>query len=126
MTPRGKRMRSGQLRDFFADSAVTRFRRSNALLTLLYRMTDGRPTCTAFIVSKVVGNAVERNRVKRRLRATYRVQQRQVREGFELVFLARATVVTATPAEVTASMLSLLHRAEARAPCQTATSRRES
>src|ERR1700694_3026365 len=42
-----------------------------------------------FIVSKRVGNAVTRNRVRRRLRETLRLLQPQLVSGYDLVWIAR-------------------------------------
>ena len=48
-----------------------------------------------FTVSKKVGNAVRRNRVKRRLRAVAeQVLPENVRPGFDIVMIGRATTAT--------------------------------
>jgi ribonuclease P protein component len=63
----------------------------------------------AFSVSKRVGNAVKRNRVRRRLREILRVQP--LLEGFDIVVVARPQAAEADFQSLKAEMLMLLKRA---------------
>lgn len=52
-------------------------------------------TRAGFTVSSKVGNAVVRNRIRRRLRELYRTRRAQLPEGLDLVFIARNSAATA-------------------------------
>lgn len=71
---------------------------ANRYLVLYYfpRSESGGPdgpggrSRVGFSVSKRLGSAVERNRLKRVLREAYRLDEDHVRAGVDLVFIARA------------------------------------
>ena len=64
----------------------------------------------AFAISKRVGKAVTRNRVRRRLREILRALP--VREGFDIVLTVRPEAATATFQELTTELEMLLNRAK--------------
>ena len=64
-----------------------------------------------FSVSKKVGKAHDRNRVKRRLREICRLRGGQWRQGFDAIFVVRAASGAATYAELDAALCDLMRRA---------------
>lgn len=64
--------------------------RSFVLLWLRHGPAPGR---AGFAVSRRVGGAVDRNRVRRRLREAYRRVQDRIPEGMDVVFIGRALVL---------------------------------
>lgn len=77
-------------------------------------VTDSRaglPPRVGFVVSKAVGNAVVRNRTKRRLRAAVATELAGIPAGVDVVVRAQPDASGATFAELTESLKPLLHKA---------------
>jgi ribonuclease P protein component len=69
-------------------------------------------TRCGFVVGKRVGDAVERNRARRRLREAVRLAFDRITPGWDLVFVVRSPAVsTVTFTELQATVEQLLRRA---------------
>ncbi|MFN0072118.1 MAG: ribonuclease P protein component [Chloroflexota bacterium] len=64
-----------------------------------------------FAVSKRVGSAVVRNRVRRRIREIIRLRQHDLTPGFDLLFIARQPSATVTWVALRGAIEGLLRRA---------------
>jgi ribonuclease P protein component len=71
---------------------------------------DG-PSRSGFVVGRRIGNAVARNRVKRRLREAVRARYAGLASGFDLVWIARPPIATAEFAAIGAGVDEVLRRA---------------
>jgi len=58
----------------------------------------------AFLASKKVGGSVVRNRARRLMRESVRLMEKEFETGFDLLFIARATIVGTKRQEVSRSM----------------------
>ncbi len=65
-----------------------------------------------FITGKKVGNAVKRNRARRLIREAVRHRLAQVKPGWDLVWIARPSIVEATAATVAQAIDEALRRAK--------------
>lgn len=64
----------------------------------------------AFVASRRVGKAVQRNRARRLLREVIRQRMAEIKPGWDCVLIARREIVGASFAEVETAVLSLLFR----------------
>lgn len=65
---------------------------------------------TSFLASKKVGNSVQRNRAKRLMRESYRLNSDKFRSGFDLIFVARNTINGKKQKDVEKSILNAAKR----------------
>ncbi|HEU4808584.1 MAG TPA: ribonuclease P protein component, partial [Homoserinimonas sp.] len=84
---------------------------STPLLVLRARRTDGPVTRIGLATPATVGGAVERNRVRRRLRELVRTRHGGMGAGWDLLVITRPGAATATFAELGAALDTLLVRA---------------
>ena len=86
------------------------------LLTLGVLASSPGPVRAGFVTSKKVGNAVGRNRVRRRLRAIFRRHQHEITPATWVITIARPPAARATSAELEQEWLRLAKRASILAP----------
>ncbi len=72
--------------------------------------TDEPVTRFGFTTSRAVGNAVVRNRVRRRMREV--IPSLPITQGWDIVFNSRVKIATASYAQIRMRMKDLLERAE--------------
>ena len=65
---------------------------------------------TAFLASKKVGNSVARNRARRLMKESYRLSRDRIKDGCDLIFIARTTINGKKCGEVRRSIESGLRR----------------
>lgn len=103
-----KELRLRRRKDFAAVYREGRVQ-SNHLLVLRVLPNEARVPRWGFVAGKVVGGAVVRNQVKRRLREAARALP--VRDGFDIVVGARKPAVGAGYQKLSAALTSLATRA---------------
>lgn len=84
---------------------------ANSYLVLYARKNHTATNRVGITVSKKLGGAVVRNRVRRRLREVYRLHEQQFVPGWDVVVVARSRCVTASFEKLTHAYLSLAEKA---------------
>jgi ribonuclease P protein component len=84
---------------------------SDELLVLCFLPNGLAYNRFGFSVSSRIGNAVERNRIKRRLREAMRLRMDSIKPGWDLVLIARNPIRSADYQEMDAACARLLRRA---------------
>ena len=80
---------------------------ANSYLVIYCRKNGGTENRIGYTVSKKLGHAVVRNRVRRRLREIYRLHETEFLPGRDLVVVARSRTVGAPYAKLERAFLSL-------------------
>ena len=83
---------------------------ANSCLVLYARKNRTQTNRVGITVSKKLGNAVIRNRTRRRLREAYRLNELRFTPGWDIVLVARSRAVDAPFEKLTASLLTLAQK----------------
>ena len=78
------------------------------LLVLVYTRNERLQTRAAVVASKTIGNAVTRNKVKRRLKSCLDQLWQNVDQQYDLIFYSRAAIVDANITEIYSAIEHLL------------------
>ena len=84
---------------------------ANSCLVLYARRNRTGSNRVGITVGKKLGHAVVRNRVRRRLREVYRLNEALFTPGWDIVVVARSRAVKAPFSQLTAAYLSLAKKA---------------
>ena len=84
---------------------------ANSYLVLYARRNRLAQNRVGLTVGKKLGSAVVRNRVRRRLREIYRLNEMRFAPGWDIVIVARSRCVTAEFDKLTHAFLSLAEKA---------------
>ena len=84
---------------------------ANSYLVLYARKNSSATNRVGVTVSKKLGHAVVRNRVRRRLREVYRLNETRFVPGWDIVVVARSRCVNASFSTLTQAYLSLAEKA---------------
>ena len=84
---------------------------TNGYLVLYARRNRTNTNRVGVTVSKKLGHAVVRNRVRRRLREVYRLNEAKFSPGWDIVVVARSRCITADFGKLTQAYLSLAEKA---------------
>lgn len=80
-------------------------------LIVLHYLANGQEVCrVGYSVSKKLGNAVVRNRVKRRLRESVRSVAKEIRPGHDLILSARVRCRSAEYRDILAAVVNVVTR----------------
>lgn len=86
--------------------------RSSPLLVLRVLRTDGATTRIGLSTPRSLGGAVQRNRVRRRLRALISERYGELGTGWDLLVIARPAAAQATYADLREALTNVLRRTE--------------
>jgi ribonuclease P protein component len=84
---------------------------ASPLLVLAFLRNNLAHSRFGFVVSKKLGKAVRRNKIKRRIREATRLRLRHISSGYDLVFIARKQAAQASYWELAAAVEQLTKRA---------------
>lgn len=84
---------------------------ANGCLVLYARRNRTEGNRIGITVGKKLGHAVVRNRVRRRIREVYRLNEEKFLPGWDIVVVARSRAITTDFPTLTAAFLSLAEKA---------------
>jgi len=84
---------------------------ANSCLVLYARKNRTDTNRVGITVSKKLGKAVVRNRIRRRIREAYRLNEQKFLPGWDIVIVARSRAVEVSFQKLTESLLALADRA---------------
>ena len=84
---------------------------ANSIMVLYARKNRTGTNRVGITVSKKLGHAVVRNRVRRRLREVYRLNEAKFQPGWDIVVVARSRCISASFQDIVNAYLTLANKA---------------
>lgn len=84
---------------------------NHLLVVYVLKHPDDPIRRVGFSVSKKMGKAVQRNRIKRLLREAYRLNQHLMKDGVDLIVIPRQNLIGKTYGEIEKGMVKLFQKA---------------
>ena len=84
---------------------------ANSIMVLYARKNRTGTNRVGITVSKKLGHAVVRNRVRRRLREVYRLNEAKFQPGWDIVVVARSRCISASFQDIVSAYLALASKA---------------
>lgn len=81
---------------------------ANKYLVIFFRKNEFDNNRVGIAVTKKLGNSVARNKIRRRIREAYRLNNYKVKQGYDIVFLSRVGAKEVGYKELESAVLHLL------------------
>lgn len=76
---------------------------------ILYVKNNGlNETRVGYTITKKIGNAVTRNKIRRRMKEIYRSNFHNIKDGYDLIFIAKRSIVDISFEELEGSMIHIM------------------
>ncbi|MDM8533052.1 ribonuclease P protein component, partial [Anaerolineales bacterium HSG25] len=85
---------------------------ASSLVVLAFLQNNQEHSRVGFVVNRRLGNAVQRNKIKRRMKETMRIQLPTIKPGFDLVFISRKPIRRADYLTIQRTITKLLKKAD--------------
>ncbi|MBI3406317.1 MAG: ribonuclease P protein component [Acidobacteria bacterium] len=86
-------------------------RRTSRNFTVFFHSTGAAESRLGISVKRALGNAVKRNRMRRRIREIFRTHRQEIPAGWDIVIHPRSTVAQAEFTALSTELVSLLKQA---------------
>ena len=80
----------------------------NRNLILYVKKNGSNETRVGYTITKKIGNAVTRNKLRRRINEIYRLKFYNIKEGYDLIFIAKKSIKDISYNELEGSMIHIM------------------
>ncbi len=81
--------------------------KANRLLVIFFLKNHCSYNRVGFSVTKKIGNSVTRNRIKRLMKESYRLNSHKIKEGYDIIFLPRNKAKDTSYKKIESAMIHL-------------------